>query len=173
MATSFVVALAGIVLGRALYPNGRFAFASLKNSSVAMGLYRLSRNKFYFDEIYWRLFVTPLFRVTSLAWWLDRNVVDGIVNATGWLTVQISKVYRLFDIWVVDSLVNLCGWLPKKMGQGLRYVQSGQIQNYVLVIFLGLILLVWLFFQGLPGPSNGQPAGPLPRRSETSSLPGR
>jgi NADH-quinone oxidoreductase subunit L len=173
MATSFGVALAGIVLGRALYPDGRFALANLKNSSVAMGLYRLSRNKFYFDELYWRLFVTPLFRVTSLAGWLDRNVVDGIVNAAGWLTVQISKVYRLFDIWVVDGLVNLCGWLPKKAGQGLRYVQSGQIQNYVLVLFLGMILLVWLVFQGLPGPTGGQPAAPLPHRSETSSLPGR
>jgi hypothetical protein len=41
------------------------------------------------------------------------------------------------------------------------------------VIFLGVILLVWLVFQGLPGPTGGQPAGPLPHRSETSSLPGR
>jgi NADH:ubiquinone oxidoreductase subunit 5 (subunit L)/multisubunit Na+/H+ antiporter MnhA subunit len=167
------VALAGIGLGRSLYPNGRFALAHLKNSGGAMALYSLSRNKFYFDELYWRLFVTNLFRLTRLSWWLDRNVVDGIVNAAGWLTVVISKVYRLFDIWVVDGLVNLCGWVTKKAGQALRFVQSGQVQNYVLVIFLGAIILVWLFFQGLAARSTGQLSGTLPLQSEPSSLPGR
>jgi NADH-quinone oxidoreductase subunit L len=173
MVGSLAVALSGIGLGRVLYPNGRFVLAHLKNSGAAMALYRLSRNKFYFDEIYWSLFVTNLFRVTRLSWWLDRNVVDGIVNAIGWLTVVISKAYRLFDIWVVDGLVKLCGWVTKKSGQALRYVQSGQIQNYVLAIFLGAIILLWLLFQGLAARPPIPPAGTLSRQSETSSLPGR
>src|SRR5262249_32330318 len=44
MIGSLAVALSGIGLGRALYPNGRFVLAHLKNSRAAMALYRLSRN---------------------------------------------------------------------------------------------------------------------------------
>jgi NADH-quinone oxidoreductase subunit L len=148
MAASLSAALAGIGLGRALYPNGAFALPHLRNSGAATALYTLSRNGFYFDEFYRALFVSNLFRVTRLCDWVDRHVIDGLVNAVGWVTVRVAKVYRLFDVYVVDGLVNLCGWVPKTAGTLLRSVQSGQVHNYILAIFLGAIVIVWWFFQG-------------------------
>jgi NADH:ubiquinone oxidoreductase subunit 5 (subunit L)/multisubunit Na+/H+ antiporter MnhA subunit len=147
MGFSILAAVGGIAAGRVVYPEGRFALAGLERNPAALSLYQLSLGKFYFDELYARIFVTPLFRVTSAAAWIDARVVDGLVNLVGWLTIQFSRFYRLFDIYVVDGLVNLTGWTAKRSGQGLRYVQTGQVQSYLLVLFLGAVALVWWLYR--------------------------
>jgi NADH-quinone oxidoreductase subunit L len=145
MLTSFAVALAGIFAGIALYPEGTFRLAHLSHSSAAMAFYNVSRRKFYFDECYRAIFVTPLFRVTKASWWVDLCLVDGIVNGFGWLTVRLSALQRIFDLYVVDGLVNLCGWVTKRAGGTLRYLQTGQVQSYILAVFVGAIVIVWWF----------------------------
>jgi NADH-quinone oxidoreductase subunit L len=148
MGLSVLAAASGIAAGRALYPRGQFALAQLARNPTAMALYRFSLGKFYFDELYGRIFVTPLFWVTRWAAWTDARVVDGLVNLIGWLTVRLSRLYRLFDTYVVDGLVNLTGWATKRSGEALRLVQTGQVQSYLLVLFLGAVALVWWLYQG-------------------------
>jgi NADH:ubiquinone oxidoreductase subunit 5 (subunit L)/multisubunit Na+/H+ antiporter MnhA subunit len=147
MALSSIVALAGIGVGVWLYPNGRFRLAHLRSSPLAMTFYRLSYQKFYFDELYWRALVVPMLVLSRGAASFDRWVIDGIVNAVGWFTVQASKLYRLFDIYVIDFIVNLVGWVPRQLGHGLRYIQSGQVQNYLLGLCFGALVLFWLFLR--------------------------
>jgi NADH-quinone oxidoreductase subunit L len=40
----------------------------------------------------------------------------------------------MFDAYVVDGLVNFVGWFTKTWGEGVRRVQTGLAQNYMLVI---------------------------------------
>jgi NADH-quinone oxidoreductase subunit L len=56
--------------------------------------YRLSYDKFYFDEIYNVLFVTPTRWAASLLYWLDRWLIDGLVNAIGRLPVWLGQQTR-------------------------------------------------------------------------------
>ena len=45
--------------------------------------YKLSKNKFYFDELYAALVVWPLRILASVCYWIDRWIVDGLVNCRG------------------------------------------------------------------------------------------
>ena len=78
-------------------------------------LYRASLNKWWFDELNHLLFMVIGGRVANAMWWLDREVVDGTVNAVGGTTVDA--------------------------GRGLRQVQTGRVQNYALGIAIGLIVM--------------------------------
>jgi NADH-quinone oxidoreductase subunit L len=78
--------------------------------------YRLSRDKFYFDEIYRWLLVAPLRAAAAVSYWIDR--------------------------WVVDGLVNLFGRLPPAIGSLMRSLQMGLVQFYALAMVLGALILV-------------------------------
>jgi NADH-quinone oxidoreductase subunit L len=78
--------------------------------------YRLSRDKFYFDEIYAALVVWPLRIVAGVCYWLDR--------------------------WIVDGLVDLAGRVPVGIGYLMRGLQMGLVQFYALAMVLGMLILV-------------------------------
>jgi NADH-quinone oxidoreductase subunit L len=78
-------------------------------------LYRASLNKWWFDELNHLLFIAIGGRLAAFAWWFDREVVDGTVNALGRVTLGT--------------------------GRGLRRLQTGRVQNYALGIALGLIVM--------------------------------
>jgi len=61
----------------------------------------------------WRGMVLPL---ASLVGWIDRYVVDGVMNAIGSVSMRI--------------------------GSGLRRVQTGLVQDYVVALFVGFLALV-------------------------------
>ncbi len=80
-------------------------------------LYRIVRNKFYIDEIY--LFITKNIIFQKLALpiaWFDRHVVDGTMNALARITQRISEE--------------------------IKYLQSGQLQQYAWVFAAGTLALV-------------------------------
>jgi NADH-quinone oxidoreductase subunit L len=78
--------------------------------------YRLSRDKFYFDELYAALVVWPLRVAAALLAWLDR--------------------------WLIDGLVNLAGRIPAAVGTLMRPLQMGLVQFYALAMVLGMLMLV-------------------------------
>ena len=55
-------------------------------------LYKLSFNKFYIDEIYAALIKWFVDGVAKVLYWIDVNIVDGIINALGALVRGISKL---------------------------------------------------------------------------------
>jgi NADH-quinone oxidoreductase subunit L len=118
MIASILVSLTGIGLAAAIYLGSRRAAAMLAEAAQSVGLYQLSRNKFYFDPIYNLLVVWPLQGIANMAAWLDRNLID--------------------------SLVDLCGWIPRAAGAMLRPLQGGLLQFYALAMVLGLLVLIGL-----------------------------
>jgi NADH-quinone oxidoreductase subunit L len=79
-------------------------------------LYRASLNKWWFDEINDLIFIRFGGRVAALLWWIDREIVDGIVNGIGTAT--------------------------RGAGRGLAGIQTGRVQNYALGITVGLIVMI-------------------------------
>ncbi|MEW6051345.1 MAG: NADH-quinone oxidoreductase subunit L [Candidatus Zixiibacteriota bacterium] len=142
MLTGTVVALSGIGLAYAMYYK-----RSLSPDAVASRfkpLYTLLYNKYYFDEAYQKTVIDPVMRLGDFLWRFDAKGVDGAVNGTAWLTVVWSDIKMWFDKWIIDGAVNGSGWLVQKLGGGLRLLQSGAVQFYVLFILI-IIVLVGLY----------------------------
>jgi len=142
MAVSVGVGLLGVLAAALLYYWRVIPSETLKQS--LRPLYLLVKNKYYWDEFYLAVIVRPGLALTKLLFRFDLGVIDGIVNAVGYLFVILSRLYRIFDLYVVDGVVNLIGWVTKAVGGILRYIQTGRAENYLLAIALGVVVLIMI-----------------------------
>jgi NADH-quinone oxidoreductase subunit L len=110
-------------------------------------LYQASYNKYWVDEFFG---LTVTRRVMDLArgvFAFDSKVVDGGVNGTAWFTRLSSRVTGGADQYFVDGLVNaVAAFIMRLMSPVFRAAQTGLTQNYALVMVLGLVAAVAMFF---------------------------
>ncbi|WP_310487320.1 NAD(P)H-quinone oxidoreductase subunit F [Chamaesiphon sp. VAR_69_metabat_338] len=70
-------------------------------------------------------------------------------NTVVWLVYQLSQVTAWIDRYIVDGLVNLVGFATIFGSESLKYGASGQVQSYVLTITIGVglmgLTIAWLF----------------------------
>jgi len=115
-----IIAVGGILFARSIY---RPADALQRGGSWVSrfpAVHRLLVNKYYVDEIYDRLIVRPLAALSRGFWKVvDSILIDGAINAGAWLTELTGEVGRLST--------------------------TGNVRNYALYFFLGVIVLFgWL-----------------------------
>jgi NADH-quinone oxidoreductase subunit L len=116
------VALAGIAVAYILYykENQR----PQKLATAFGGLYRAVRQKFYFDELY--LFITK------------KIIFNGIAKPAAWI-----------DKYVVDGMMNWLGIATTRVSESIKALQSGSVQSYTLYFFGGVIALAAVFIYWL------------------------
>jgi NADH-quinone oxidoreductase subunit L len=121
IAVSVAVAASGLTLAYQWYvkQEGRPA----ERLAAAMpGAYALVADKFRVDELYDVLFVRPFDRLSRFLW-------------------------KVVDVLVIDGILNASAFLVELSGDFLRFLQTGNVRNYALTFFLGLIALL-LFVVG-------------------------
>lgn len=116
---SLLVAGLGILLAYAMYSAGKISPESV--GRIFSPLYTLFYRKYWFDELYERLFVS-------------KALLDGLFRGL-----------HLFDIYAVDATVNGIASGTAETGRVLRRVQSGQLQQYGLFIVLGILVIAFGF----------------------------
>ncbi|MFZ9739667.1 MAG: NAD(P)H-quinone oxidoreductase subunit 5 [Prochlorotrichaceae cyanobacterium] len=85
--------------------------------------------------------IQPLYQFSKNKWYLD-DINDVIfVQGSRRLARQVLEV----DAKVVDGLVNLTGLVTLVSGEGLKYLENGRAQFYVLIVFGAVLSLVVLF----------------------------
>jgi NADH-quinone oxidoreductase subunit L len=109
------------------------------------GAHRLLSNKYYVDELYDATVVAGTRSSAQSLWSVDRNVVDGAVNGTGWVTVISAWFSGLTDRHVVDGAVNLVGWTAHESSFWFRRFQTGLVQNYALLMLFGVFAFVSVY----------------------------
>jgi NADH-quinone oxidoreductase subunit L len=120
MALSTAAVAFGIGLAALLY---LFDRRRAERLAAALGpLYRLSRNKFYVDELYDRLFVGPLRGLGRLCFGHDN--------------------------WVIDSLLWLVALAPQALGAAARLTQRGFLNAYALYTLAALAVILFLLLRG-------------------------
>ncbi len=120
---SGVIGVIGIALAWFLHLFGRTNAAECKMDPIARmfgPIPRWAENKWYVDEIYWAILVTPLRIGSHILHWIDKLLVDGIVN--------------------------VFGFLPRLLAWILRPSQSGVLQGYAVSMAGGIALLLLTVF---------------------------
>ncbi|MEO2054962.1 MAG: hypothetical protein ABGX83_06680, partial [Nitrospira sp.] len=105
----------------------------------------LARYEEFITEVYKYGLIEPVKRLSRFAWKVDTWVFDGLVNASGWATLLESKVSEIFDIHVVDGAVNSISTVLGGSARRLRKLQTGAIQNYMLAMIVGIVVLSVVF----------------------------
>ena len=122
MGLSTIVSLLGIGLAYLFYIRNNKILSATARAKFG-GLYSLLSNKYYIDEIYETIFVRPCLRACAFLFKFDVLIIDGIVNT-------------------VARIVQLCSVI-------LLPVQTGLIQNYVLIQIIGVVIFILFFLKKL------------------------
>ncbi|NQS99365.1 MAG: NADH-quinone oxidoreductase subunit L [candidate division Zixibacteria bacterium] len=115
MIVSVVVAVIGIYIAFTFYRRKQ----EIPQAFVARNpkLHRVVYNKYYVDEIYRAAVIVPLVKVSDfMSDFLDEKIIDGLVNGTASFFKAIA-------------------------GQ-LRKIQTGFVQNYALMMSIGIIIIL-------------------------------
>src|SRR3954452_7511504 len=75
-------------------------------------------NKWYVDEFYDATIVRPLEAISRFFW----RIVDAII----------------------DGIAAMLGYVVQGFGDLLRFFQTGNVRNYALMLFLGVIVFIWV-----------------------------
>jgi NADH-quinone oxidoreductase subunit L len=162
VALSVILAVGGLVLGWLVYrkyDSGR----AVSEGAVAVaevppeqrpdpmqrsfgGLWTLWERKYYFDELYDRLFVGSTLRLSRWLfrfddWW----VIDPLVEGIGRFWGQLSLASRWADRHIVDAAVDGIGSVMQRFGNSVRTIQTGKVQSYLLVALVTVSVLLGVF----------------------------
>jgi NADH-quinone oxidoreductase subunit L len=143
MLFSVIIAVIGILVARKFYVTSPEVSDQLANRFA--GAHRTLSNKYYVDELYNATLISGTMSGGRGLWSFDKNVVDGGVNGTGWVTLFTSWFSGLTDKYVVDGAVNLVGWTTEESSYWFRRLQTGLVQNYALLMVFGVFVFVSVY----------------------------
>lgn len=115
------------------------------------GVYRFLVHKWYFDELYWAIFVRPCMALARLCRQIDQVLIDGLVNGSATATALLARLEGVFDMIAVDRLVNLAAQSVYVAGDWSRSIQTGRLRNYLMflaVALVGLLAGVFVWIRG-------------------------
>jgi len=117
--------------------------------------YAVLLNKYYVDEGYDYLFTgrrklgnrrLGVMGLGEASSWFDAHVIDGTVNAAGWMTRLSGTLSSWWDKWAIDGvLVNGPAILSRMVSYPTRLLQWGLVQWYALVMVMGLVGFVFYY----------------------------
>jgi len=114
-AVSAVLAIAGLIVAWVMYGAPAFTVEPLTRLG---GVYTVLWRRYYIDELY--------------MWLIDK------------LAIGVASAISIFDRQGLDAIVNGIAGLVGQIGQALRGIQTGRVQNYGLVLFGGMAVIAVL-----------------------------
>ena len=137
--TAFGTAAVGVLLAAVMY-----LWRLISPTVVAYlfrPVYRFLAGRWYFDELYHAVFVLPVLGLASLASGTDRSVIDRIIDGIAWTARQLAGFDAWIDRTLVDGLVNATAHATWSAGLTLKQLQTGHLRQYVMFIVIGTVAL--------------------------------
>ncbi len=134
--TSVVVALGGIVVGYLVY--GRKPLTKDQQDPLIRPLGPLHgflQNKWYWDELYQAVLIRPVVYFSEVVVFevMDKGIIDGIIHLVARVTYAIGQGAKATEEAVFGRAVD---WVKDQflsMTREVRQLQTGKVQEYVLV----------------------------------------
>ncbi len=124
-------------------------------AAAAPPVYNVLLHKYYVDEGYDYVFTgrrklgrarLGVLGLGEASAWFDTNVVDGAVNAAGWITRLTATISSWWDKWIIDGIgVNGPAILARMLSYPARLLEWGLVQWYALVMTAGLVGFVFYY----------------------------
>lgn len=149
--TSLIVSLGGLALGWSVYRNLQAGATDPLKQRLG-GIYTLLKNKYYIDELYNLVFIRPAKWLAEkfTAQFLDRLILDGILDGIGKLALHLGHAFsRWIDLPLITGGGNRLSYGVRGMGNQMRSVQSGRVQQYMILTIVITVVagaIVFYFF---------------------------
>jgi len=156
MLISVILGFAGIISGYAIYGYKiQERFTEIKNSIPTWlryygnmgfkGLHFIVKNKYFFDEIYRYFVICVNLMIAKFCFIIDQFIIDKFVDLWACIMIWISRIKRWIDDKIIDAIaVNGWSYISIVSGRYLTYLQTGYVQQYIMIICLGIIFLTIL-----------------------------
>ncbi|MCA9119334.1 MAG: NADH-quinone oxidoreductase subunit L [Planctomycetales bacterium] len=133
-------AFTGFLLATAMYGLGYLDPAEVR--SQFQPVYRFLLNKWWFDELYDRVFIRPTHVISNWISGIDRNCIDRFIDGLAAFTRWFSSFWAwLADQTIVDGFLDGLASKTYSLGLSLRTVQTGRIRQYVMFIVIGAVAI--------------------------------
>jgi NADH-quinone oxidoreductase subunit L len=143
-AAATVLALIGVVAGRAIYRT-----YPERDPLLHMGIAtRVLENRYYLDHLYTDLIVRTTFRdkLARAAYWSNERILDRAVYLSGVGARRLAlRLYDVGDQRGIDGAVNGLGLSAMWSAARVRLAQSGNVQLYAGAMFVGVFVLAIAF----------------------------
>jgi NADH-quinone oxidoreductase subunit L len=124
-------------------------------AAAAPPVYNTLLNKYYVDEGYDYVFTgrrklgnvrLGVMGLGAASSWFDSHIIDGLVNAAGWVTRTAGRISSWWDKWIIDGIgVNGPAILARILSYPTRLLEWGLVQWYALVMTAGLVGFVFYY----------------------------
>lgn len=123
MSVSTAIAFGGWFVARVLYKDNKSELpARLKERFKT--IHKIVFNKYYVDEAYYYAFIRPVKNFSQFLWgFVDTYIIDGV-------------------------LVHFTAFVFRSAGEGLKLIQTGNIQSYILYFLIGATAFLIYLWQG-------------------------
>ena len=141
--TSMGVALGGLFLGW-------FTYRKVNSPKRDFLQIPVLKNKWYFDEFYNLVFIKPSIWISEkfTSQYMDKNVIDGFLHSLARFSLFLGNAFRnYFDKPVINEFIgDGTGNLVKTSGFGLRKIQAGRIQFYMIASIAVLVVFALVYY---------------------------
>jgi NADH-quinone oxidoreductase subunit L len=109
--------LAAVVVVVAFRVVGAQKVVPAAQDSEPTGFAKVLYHKYYVDELYDRVVVQPVLNLSRFCW-------------------------RVIDAGVIDGVVNAVGFIAKGLGWGVSMFQTGSVNTYAFILTLGVLIIL-------------------------------
>ena len=145
---SFGVALGGLYTGWLMYgrrPLKHGETDPLKNM-LHPSIYSMLENKYYIDELFAVMFVAPSQWISRVVGdFIDRGIIDGTLHIIARVFTFIGDLLKVLNVWFIDGISDGIPYAIRDFGLWFRRVQTGRVQQYMLLIALAGLIIALIF----------------------------
>ncbi len=145
MLIGIVVSLTGLFIGFMLYGMRpvREGEVDPTERMLGAGIWTTLQNRFYMDIFYRRYLVQPAewFATNIVIQAIDKDTIDGVLDTIAEGFTWVGEFFKRFNLVVIDGVGD---GIPRLLGQFARWfrpIQSGRVQQYLLVVTLALLVI--------------------------------
>jgi NADH:ubiquinone oxidoreductase subunit 5 (subunit L)/multisubunit Na+/H+ antiporter MnhA subunit len=106
------------------------------------------KNKYYIDEMYNKVFIRPVVWLSDVFTnAMDLKVIDGAIHAVAHSVGVVGAFLRNYiDKPVVNGIGDFVSEVVKKLGVNLRPLQTGKVQQYMIMALVTVAAFTALYF---------------------------